>query len=149
MQPRTLEVFDDLGIVDRVIANGSFDMNMLQHDESGATTESPRRYLPPRSDAPYLSTLLTPQWRVEEALRARLGELGGRVEFGVTLSDDLQDDDGVTVQLTGPEGEESIHVGWLVGCDGGKSSIRQRAGISFLGGYPRGHQDLLCWAMSA
>ena len=133
VQPRTLEVFDDLGIVDRVIAHGSFDMNMLQHDESGATTELPRRYLPPRPDAPYLSTLLTPQWRVEEALRTRLGELGGRVEFGVTLSDYIHDDDGVTVQRIGPEGEESIRAGWLVGCDGGKSSIRQRAGISFLG----------------
>jgi 2-polyprenyl-6-methoxyphenol hydroxylase-like FAD-dependent oxidoreductase len=54
LQPRTLELFDDLGIVDRVIGNGSFDMNMLQYDETGASTEVPRRYLLPRPDAPYL-----------------------------------------------------------------------------------------------
>jgi hypothetical protein len=35
-----------LGIVDRVIANGSFDINMLQHDETGATKEMPRRHVP-------------------------------------------------------------------------------------------------------
>ena len=133
LQPRTLELFDDLGIVDRVIANGSFDMNMLQYDETGASTEVPRRYLPPRPDAPYLSALLTPQWRVEEALRARLGDLGGEVEFGVTLSSYVQDDDGVTAQLAGSAGEETLRVGWLIGCDGGKSSIRQQEGISFLG----------------
>jgi 2-polyprenyl-6-methoxyphenol hydroxylase-like FAD-dependent oxidoreductase len=133
VQPRTLELFDDLGIVDRVIANGSFDMNMLQHDETGATIEVPRRYLPPRSDAPYLSSLLIPQWRVEEALRAKLGELGGRVEFGVTLASYVQGEDGVTARLAGPGGEESVRAGWLIGCDGGRSSIRQQEGMPFLG----------------
>jgi 2-polyprenyl-6-methoxyphenol hydroxylase-like FAD-dependent oxidoreductase len=133
LQPRTLELFDDLGIVDRVIANGSFDINMLQHDETGAATEVPRRYIPPRPDAPYLSTLLTPQWRVEEALRAKLVELGGEVEFGVTLSSHAQDDDGVTAQLVSPESEQAVRTRWLIGCDGGKSSIRQQTGISFLG----------------
>jgi 2-polyprenyl-6-methoxyphenol hydroxylase-like FAD-dependent oxidoreductase len=133
LQPRSLELFDDLGIVDRVIANGSFEMNTLQHDETGAITEVPRRYVPPRPDAPYLSVLLTPQWRVEEALRARLGELGGAVEFGVTLSGFTQDDGGVTAQLVGADGGEAVRVAWLVGCDGGKSVVRHDAGISFLG----------------
>lgn len=133
VQPRTLEMFDALDMVDRVIANGSFDIDTLQYDETGATTKVPRRYLPPRPDAPWLSALLIPQYRVEEALRDKLDELGGQVEFGVTLSGHTQDDDGVTARLAGPEGEETVRAGWLVGCDGGKSSIRQQAGISFLG----------------
>ncbi|MHB1057185.1 MAG: FAD-dependent monooxygenase [Rhodanobacter sp.] len=133
LQPRTLEMFDDLGIVDRMIGFGSFNLHMLQHDEAGGTMEAPRLRLPPRPDAPYLSTLLTPQWRVEEVLRDRLGELGGRVEFGVTLAGYVQDDDGVTARLAGPDGEESVRAGWLAACDGGRSSVRQQEGISFLG----------------
>ena len=133
VQPRTLEVFDDLGIVDRVIANGAFNMNILQHDETGATTPAPVRTRPPRPDAPHLSSLITPQWRVEEALRDKLNELGGQVEFGVTLSGYVQNDDGVTAQLAGSAGERAVRVRWLVGCDGGKSRVRQEAEISFLG----------------
>ncbi|WP_158884369.1 FAD-dependent monooxygenase [Rhodanobacter sp. L36] len=133
LQPRTLELFDDLGIVDRVIGNGSFGIKMLRYDETGAPAEAPRRDIPPRPDAPYLSTLLTPQWRVEEALRAKLAELGGEVEFGVTLSSFAQDDDGVTAQLNSLDGQTTVRARWLIGCDGGKSSVRQQTGISFLG----------------
>lgn len=133
VQPRTLEMFDALGVVDRVIANGSFDIDTVQYDETGATTKMPRRYLPPRPDAPWLSALLIPQYRVEEALRDKLGELGRQVEFGVSLSSYTQDGDAVTAVLAGPDGEESLRASWLVGCDGGKSAVRQQAGIAFLG----------------
>jgi 2-polyprenyl-6-methoxyphenol hydroxylase-like FAD-dependent oxidoreductase len=133
LQPRTLELFDDLGIVDRVIAKGSFSIGILQYDQNGAATPEPRGGRPPRPDAPYLTSLLIPQWRVEEALRDRLSELGGKVEFGVTLSGYTQDDDGVTAQLIYAEGEQAARVRWLIGCDGGKSQIRHLAGIAFLG----------------
>jgi 2-polyprenyl-6-methoxyphenol hydroxylase-like FAD-dependent oxidoreductase len=133
VMPRTLELFDDLGIVDQVIANGIFDISVLLHDGAGGTTAKPRRARPPRPDAPYLSPLLTPQWRVEEALRGKLRELGGQVEFGMTLSGYVQDDEGVMAQLAGLSSEQAVRVGWLVGCDGGKSQVRQWAGISFLG----------------
>jgi 2-polyprenyl-6-methoxyphenol hydroxylase-like FAD-dependent oxidoreductase len=133
VQPRTLEMFDALGIVDRVIANGSFDIDTIQYDEAGTTTEMPRRYRPPRPDAPWLSALLIPQYRVEEALRDKLGELGGQVEFGVSLSGYTHDNGGVTARLVDADREETLHANWLVGCDGGKSSVRQQAGISFLG----------------
>lgn len=133
LQPRTLELFDDLGIVDRVIANGRFDLDMLQHGEDGSATRAQRTNVPPRPDAPYVAALLTPQWRVEEALRARLSELGGAVEFGVSLVGYEQDHDGVTAQLDSGHGDETARASWLIGCDGGKSLVRQRAGISFMG----------------
>jgi 2-polyprenyl-6-methoxyphenol hydroxylase-like FAD-dependent oxidoreductase len=133
VQPRTLELFDDLGIVDRVIANGSFGIGVLQYDETGAVTAAPIGARSPRPDAPYPSTLLTPQWRVEEALRDRLGGFGGQVEFGVTLLDYEQDEDGVTARLAVADAEHSVRARWLVGCDGGKSIVRHQAGISFLG----------------
>lgn len=51
----------------------------------------PRRHLPPRPGRPYQATLLTRQWRVEAALLGKLAELGGQVEFGVSLASHTQD----------------------------------------------------------
>lgn len=42
--------------------------------------------LPARPDVPYLASLITPEWRTEEALRLLLADLGGAVEFGTALS---------------------------------------------------------------
>jgi 2-polyprenyl-6-methoxyphenol hydroxylase-like FAD-dependent oxidoreductase len=133
VQPRSLELFDDLGIADRVIAHGRFDIGILQHDGTGGSKLAPSRMRPSTPDAPYMSTLLIPQWRVEEALRDKLGELGGHVEFGVALTGFVQNDDSVSAQLADSAGRQQVHARWLVGCDGGKSMVRRVAGIEFLG----------------
>jgi 2-polyprenyl-6-methoxyphenol hydroxylase-like FAD-dependent oxidoreductase len=145
LQPRSLEMFDDLGIVERVIGNGVFGLPMRYYDETGRFKDD-RLYeqRKPRPDAPYVNPLLTPQWRVEEALRAKLSELGVRVEYGVQLTAFASREDGITVELTGATREPtSIRVPWLVGCDGGKSTIRHLTQIPFLGETLETHRMLV------
>jgi hypothetical protein len=43
-----------------------------------------------------------------------------------------ENDDGVTVQA----GEQSFRTQWLVGCDGGRSTVREQAGFEFAGTEP-------------
>src|ERR1700753_3213380 len=74
IQPRTLEVFDDLGIAERVIAHGRMGVPMRSTAPGGKVPITGTEIPPSRPDAPYLSTLITPEWRVEEALRLRLEE---------------------------------------------------------------------------
>lgn len=70
------------------------------------------------------------QAEVEAALRARLSDLGGEIEWASPLVDIRQDGDGVVATLgTG----EEVHAGWLVGCDGAGSTTRRLAGIDFPG----------------
>jgi 2-polyprenyl-6-methoxyphenol hydroxylase-like FAD-dependent oxidoreductase len=134
LQPRSLELFDDLGVVDRVVAHGVFGLPIRQYDEAGkATVERSYEERISRPDAPYLAPLITPQWRVEEALRNKLEQLGTRVEFGVELTGLAQDKDGLTAELAGSNRRESVRARWLVGCDGGKSSVRHMTAIDFLG----------------
>jgi 2-polyprenyl-6-methoxyphenol hydroxylase-like FAD-dependent oxidoreductase len=134
LQPRSLELFDDLGIVERVVARGVLGMPIRSHDEKGnVEIQDLQRRPPPRPDAPYLASLLTPQWRVEEALRARLAESGGAPEFGVELTGFTQDDEAVVADVASAGGPAKIRARWLVGCDGGRSVVRHAAGISFLG----------------
>jgi 2-polyprenyl-6-methoxyphenol hydroxylase-like FAD-dependent oxidoreductase len=133
IQPRTLELLDDMGIGSDVIANGAFNIIARRYDETGSFQDEALHAHPARPDAPYLSSLLIPQFRIEEKLRAKLSALGGSVAFGSKLSAFAQECDTVTANLEGPEGPTSLRCRYLVGCDGGKSSVRQLAGISFAG----------------
>jgi 2-polyprenyl-6-methoxyphenol hydroxylase-like FAD-dependent oxidoreductase len=135
IQPRTLEVFGDLGLVDREIAHGRLAMPMVRIAPDGQLTRggAEPEELKNRPDIPYTTSLITPEWRTEEALRRRLAELGGSVEFGTTLDRFQQTDEGVLAVLV-KEGEtETVTARWLAGCDGGHSAIRRQAGIDFVG----------------
>jgi 2-polyprenyl-6-methoxyphenol hydroxylase-like FAD-dependent oxidoreductase len=130
LQPRTLEIFDDLGVIDAVTAIAT-PYPPLRSYADGKVVWEGRMHEPkaPTSDVPYPNVLMLPQWRTEEILRARLADLGGRVEEGELL-DFAQDDDGVTAELAGGA---RIRAAYLVGADGGRSLVRKRLGIGFAG----------------
>ena len=135
IQPRSLEVFEDLGIVDRVLANGRTAMPMHSTAPDGQVTRGgtvPESLLN-RPDIPYPASLITPEWRIEEALRLRLAELGGAVEFGTALGSFEQSDQSVSAVVLKGGGAETVAARWLVGCDGGHSIVRRQAGIAFQG----------------
>jgi 2-polyprenyl-6-methoxyphenol hydroxylase-like FAD-dependent oxidoreductase len=81
---------------------------------------------------------------VEAILADRAAALGVRLRRGVELTGFQADPDGVTVTITGDR-EESIRAGWLVGCDGGRSTVRKLAGFDFPGTDPEitGHQAVV------
>jgi 2-polyprenyl-6-methoxyphenol hydroxylase-like FAD-dependent oxidoreductase len=136
IQPRTLEVFDDLGIGARVIANGRMAMPIRATAPDGQVTEggAEPEVLKDRPDIPYTTSLITPQWRVEGALRGRLTQLGGRVEFGAVLKGFEQSEEGVSAVIAKNGKTETLAARWLIGCDGGGHSIvREQAGIAFEG----------------
>lgn len=133
IQPRTLEVFNDLGMVDRVLATGRFGMPIRMTAANGQVKESGGEPLAPRSDTPYLASLITPEWRVEEALRTRLSEWGGAVQFGTALVNFEQSGSSVSANIERDGEIETVDASWLVGCDGGHSLVRKQAGIRFEG----------------
>jgi 4,5-epoxidase len=67
---------------------------------------------------------------VEAELRRRVGELGGEIVWGREVAAAKQDGHGVSVGLA--DGGQ-CRVGWLVGCDGAHSRVRQLAGVGFAG----------------
>jgi len=135
IQPRTLEVFGDLGIVDRVLANGRMAMPTRSTASDGQVTlgGAVPEALRDRPDIPYPASLITPEWRIEEALRLRLAELGGTVEFGTALGRFEQPGEGVSAVVVRGGEAETVTARWLAGCDGGHSIVREQAGIAFVG----------------
>lgn len=134
LQPRTQEVFEDLGILDRIMAAGGVYPPIREYREDGDYDEKAMFEAPPSSlDVPYFIALMIPQFVTEAIMRERLAELGHHVEFGTAMGDFERDDDGVSVHLKSHRGEERVHARFLIGADGGRSSVRSRLGIDFPG----------------
>jgi 2-polyprenyl-6-methoxyphenol hydroxylase-like FAD-dependent oxidoreductase len=87
----------------------------------------------PTPSTPYTSPLLTPQWRVEEALREALGRSGGKVELATELLAIELDDRSVTATLRSNGIEECVRCQYLVAADGGRSFVRKFLQVPFEG----------------
>jgi 3-(3-hydroxy-phenyl)propionate hydroxylase len=118
---RTIEIFDQRGIVDRFLAEG-ITAQVLSFGNTPLDVGS----LPTRH--PY--TLGLAQSHVERILLGWVEELGVPLRRGVEVTGFVQDDAGVDVHLA--EGEP-LRTAYLVGADGGRSVIRRAAGIDFVG----------------
>ena len=134
LQPRTLELFDRMGIIDRVISTGGpvIDANLYRGDRLLLTLSAAGlRNL----DTPYPRLWITPQASVESPLIERLLELGGTVERSRELEGFRQTGSGViaTVKHGDADETEEIHARWLVGCDGARSRTRKVLGVAFEG----------------
>ena len=84
------------------------------------------------ADSP-MSALSLPQPRLERLLGERAAELGVDIRRGHEVAGLHQDDATVTAEVRGPDGTYRVTAPYLVGCDGGRSRIRDLAGIPFPG----------------
>ncbi|HTT75728.1 MAG TPA: FAD-dependent oxidoreductase [Candidatus Binataceae bacterium] len=134
IQPRTLEVFENLGIVDRIFAAGGPYPPRRVYRADGTYTDTPvMEATEPTPAEPYCVPLMVPQFLTEQVMRERLTELGHRPQFGCELIGFKQDDAGVDAHLRNPSGGTCIRTRYLVGTDGGRSFVRQTLNIGFPG----------------
>ncbi|MFI8965285.1 FAD-dependent monooxygenase [Streptomyces sp. NPDC053493] len=131
LQPRSLEVLDDLGVLPAVLAAGSLYPRMRGWEGAERLAEWDMvERSEPSEQVPYANTLLIPQSRTQELLHARLTELGGEVRFGAALTGLRQSEDGVEAELsTG----ETVRAAYLVAADGGRSTVRRTLGVGMTG----------------
>ena len=131
IQPRTLEVFEDLGVLDEVISAGMPPPVTRIYDGDRVVWE--RRMVEPvapRPDVPYPNVWFVPQWRTEQILRSRLAGHGVEVVLNTGLAGFEQDQDGVTARL---ERGRTLRAAYLVGADGGRSTVRRQLAVPFVG----------------
>ena len=118
---RTIEILDQRGIADRFLSEG----RTVQITHFGSTTldmsDFPSRH-------PYSLGLF--QKHIERILLGWVEELGVPIRRGVEVTGFAQDDAGVDLHRAegGP-----LRAAYLVGADGGRSVVRQAAGIEFVG----------------
>src|SRR5687768_4888056 len=123
LHARSIEVMDQRGLVDRFLELGT------KHPLAGffAGIDRPA---PERLDTKYPHVLGLPQPKIERLLTEHALESGAEIRRGRTVTGLSQDEDGVTVELA--DGT-SLRARYLVGCDGGRSTVRKLAGIDFPG----------------
>ena len=149
IQPRSQEVFEDMGIVDQLFAAGGLYPVSRSHHADGTHMDAAVIEAAPASPAePYRQPLMVPQFLTESVMRDRLAELGHRVDFGHGLIGVEQDDTGVSVRLATPTGEQTvrtrycgepcqIRMDWFRADYGGYRLPRQDAGRARGGGRHR------------
>jgi 3-(3-hydroxy-phenyl)propionate hydroxylase len=127
LQPRTIEMLDQRGIADRFLAVGS-PSNLPNF--AGITLD----YAQLPSRFPYAINIL--QAETERVLDDVAAELGAPVRWATGVTGVRQDADGVEVTVDGPGGIETLSGCYLVGCDGGRSTVRKLLGVGFPGTDP-------------
>jgi 2-polyprenyl-6-methoxyphenol hydroxylase-like FAD-dependent oxidoreductase len=133
IQPRTQEVFEDLGVLDRVVASGGEYPVQRFYTADGPVERPAVEMSEPTTAEPYQIPLLVPQFLTERRLRERLTELGHAPHYGHELVGFGQDDAGVSARIATPDGERLVRARYLVGTDGGSSFVRKTLGIEFRG----------------
>lgn len=131
ISPRTLEVFEDLGVLDEVIAAGmSAPLTRVYADDRVVWEGRMAEPVAPRPDVPYPNVWFVPQWRTEQILRSQLAGHGIEVQLSAGVVAVGQDDQAVTVGL---DGGQTLRATYLVGADGGRSTVRKRLAVPFAG----------------
>jgi 2-polyprenyl-6-methoxyphenol hydroxylase-like FAD-dependent oxidoreductase len=134
IQPRTQEIFEDLGVLDKMAGRGGHYPLVRVYGPDGATDMAMMEARPENPAEPYRLPLMLPQAVTESVLRERLAELGVTVEFGVELIGFEQNGDAVAATIKSRAGgTEVVRLSYLVGADGGSSFVRKSLDIGFPG----------------
>jgi 2-polyprenyl-6-methoxyphenol hydroxylase-like FAD-dependent oxidoreductase len=127
--PRTLEVWEGMGVVREMIDAGLW----LEGRRSVIQGRAPEDAYETFPDLPF-GALGLPQYETERVLTEHLVRFGVSVERGVTLTTLTEDTGGVTVQLGRGDGSaEMVTARYVIGCDGAHSAVRHALGINFEG----------------
>jgi 2-polyprenyl-6-methoxyphenol hydroxylase-like FAD-dependent oxidoreductase len=87
---------------------------------------------PYRLPSPAGATMAVDMEQIESVLAARASAMGVEIRRGLSVEDFNQSDEDVTLRAGG----ETFRGRWLVGCDGGRSTVRRAGGFEFVGTDP-------------
>lgn len=120
---RSIELMAMRGLLDRMLEHG-------RRRPAGGFFAAIDKPAPEGLDSAHAYLLGIPQPVIVRLLEEHAIELGAQVRHGCAVADLEQDDEGVTVELA--DGEQ-LRSRYLVGCDGGRSTVRKLLGVGFPG----------------
>jgi 3-(3-hydroxy-phenyl)propionate hydroxylase len=132
--PSTLDMLDELGVADALIATGLVAPRVqyrTRHDGIIAAFDFAR--IADLTRHPY--RLQSEQHNLTRIIDASLaGDANYRIELDARVVDARQDSDGVTVTLARADGRSEERRGrWLIGADGARSEVRKALDVEFEG----------------
>ncbi|MDX3585439.1 rifampin monooxygenase [Streptomyces europaeiscabiei] len=123
LHARSVEIMDQRGMLDRFLA-------VSEKFRVGGLFGGVMKPWPDTLDTAHAYGVATPQPVTERLLHERAVELGADIRSGSELVGLSQDESGVTAELA--DGTR-LRARNLVGCDGGRSTVRKLLGVAFPG----------------
>ena len=120
---RTMEIFDQRGLLSRF---GDIEISTQGHF-GGLPVDFGLL------DGAHQAAKSVPQSHTESVLEQWVTELGADIRRGHEVLTITDGDDRVTAEVRGPGGVVRLSARYLVGCDGGRSTVRKAAGFEFPG----------------
>lgn len=126
--PRTLEILDLLGVVDR-LRGQTVGLTAATMVVDGHYADLEIEHV----DSPHPVPALIGQDRTERVLDDELHRRGRPVIRNARATSVIEEPSGVVVTIRTPLGEHTIQAAYAVGCEGSHSLVRQAAGIARTG----------------
>lgn len=126
VHPRSLELFDSLGIVEPLLAAGVRQCGARIHANGEILGEIDLDLCGSRY--PYYIGIS--EETTEAILADYLAAQGGAVQRATKLVGLEDTEDGMLATLEQPDGRATVLAQWVVGCDGHHSTVRELAGIA-------------------
>jgi len=130
----TVEELDRLGVLDEMKTVGVVKQDYQFRTVEGEILAAPHMSVLAAADTAYPFNLHLAQHELGEIImRHMLREPDTQVRWNTRLTGLAQDAAGVTVAADSPDGSVRLRAPWLVGADGGRSTVRDALGLTFDG----------------
>jgi 3-(3-hydroxy-phenyl)propionate hydroxylase len=132
--PSTLEILAGLGLLDEFQSVGLVARHFQFWDGATKTLVAEFDHQVLRDETPYPYVVQTEQHKLSEIGLRRLSALpNAEVRLKTAVAGVEQNDRGVRLAATGPAGPEEHAFDYVIGCDGGRSTVRKCLEIEFEG----------------
>lgn len=134
VHPPTLEFFDEIGIIEDILASGLRIENLQfwERKERELVADFPYKLI--ENDTKYPFRFQCPQSKVTRIILRHLEQTDyGKVLFNHDFISAEQNETCVKVVAKTPEGEVNLCCKYLIGCDGAFSKVRETLGLGFDG----------------
>jgi 3-(3-hydroxy-phenyl)propionate hydroxylase len=134
LHPTTLALLDDLGVTKTIIPLGLVSSTYRFHDRvsNAVVAEFDLGLMRDEFQFPYV--LQYEQYKLTASIAAEYADASDfDVRFSHTVTGLTETADGVDVEVASPDGTQRLRADYVIGCDGGRSTVRKLAGIEFEG----------------
>jgi 3-(3-hydroxy-phenyl)propionate hydroxylase len=134
LHPTTLDMLDDLGVTEKIIPLGLISTAYRFHDRVSGDVVAEFDLSRMQDEFRFPFVLQYEQYKLTASIAAEYATAG---DFDVRFSSEVigltHTADGVEVEIRSPNCAERLQGSYVIGCDGGRSTVRKLAGIEFEG----------------
>jgi 3-(3-hydroxy-phenyl)propionate hydroxylase len=134
IHPPTLAMLDEIGVASKILDKGLISSKYRYHDRLDGSVVAEFDLDLMRDEFRFPFVLQFEQYKLTAAIfEAYADGSDFDVRFDHKVSSLSEDGSGIAVEVISPAGREVHHADFVIGCDGGRSTVRKLANIDFKG----------------